>query len=207
MSEIDEYIPVKAGALEARLARKLNEVIDAVNELKVGFDSATPRYIAVRVETSAASSPVLCSACNDTGKDEIGRPCYNCPEEPIQQPDTCSKCGGSGKLGYDLELSHDCPTCNGTGKKSRVWYDGPHAFECVKVMTRDEAIKYGGDEPNPPLDPTTETVKRYCWVCHNWRYDGSFYCSKKYQVCNPLSVLDPMACNGKDFQLKKELAE
>lgn len=140
--------------------------------------------------------------------------------------DTCPECGGSGikpdgrcnsrhgrssfstcekpnevRCGRCGLPVHPCPTCNGTGKKPEEDPVEPWPNGCPMCH-----------QPYPP-DPNLVTHKKCCAVCEHdpigrtpktpFNYVGPPLCFKQYEVPR---LGEQMTCNGKDFQLKKELA-
>ena len=96
------------------------------------------------------------------------------------------------------EPSDTCPACNGTGKK-------PLDKRITEEVAMERALANEKD-----LQKTYSAVKNCCWVCkshenHHNNNPQLSYCQKSPQPhITDQSTMS--SCNGKDFQLKKELA-
>jgi len=136
----------------------------------------------------------------------------------IQQPDTCSKCGGSGTS--SVARTVPCMACHGTGKKpgerkEKVFGAGgdpinetPPGKKPEQPRRPDGHLIYcnskGPLTEGICLCPKTKliTIKPCCWVCELF---GE--CTKQREALdsgNDYTVYTSY-CNGRDFQLKKEL--
>ena len=118
----------------------------------------------------------------------------------VQEQNTCPECGGKGDspiYDYYKFCWKACPTCNSTGKK-------PLDKRITEEVAMERALANEKD-----LQKTYSAVKNCCWVCAHFEASfgsaGGIQCEKEYMFVS-VDVAWATMCNGKDFQLKKELA-